>query len=178
MVPGPGPVNVAARGAGRVTGAVEYFSRLRLRTMSEDGPKDSPPARERVARGSRPVDRGNSVRPLERPRPRPRTRASASRRPPAPEPELGKQLDDLYNEVLELSRGPSTAAREQALEKAFMRLRALQQAEALQFRQQFEASLNAPLGAGRALLARVRELRRELENSAPANPAPPEADGA
>ncbi len=87
---------------------------------------------------------------------------------------VGEQIEQAYAEILaglEESGGDSPV-----VEAAFSRLRQLQDLEAQEFRQRFEAGLNLPVDAGAAILARARALRKELEDTASSNPAAPQAD--
>lgn len=84
------------------------------------------------------------------------------------------QIEDLYEEIIALAHEEPAEA--PMLERAYARLRELQMAEARQYREWFEASLNMPIDAGDRILARARTLREELEDTASSDPAVQDAD--
>jgi hypothetical protein len=81
------------------------------------------------------------------------------------------EIERLYDEIVSLIRDRSAEAASPALERAYARLIELQTAEAEQFRQRFEQSLEMPIDAGERILARARELREELEDLATSDAA-------
>lgn len=86
------------------------------------------------------------------------------------------RIERLYEHIQALVREPGTPVREREVERAFSRLRELQEDEARAFRQQFESALNLPLDAGVTILARARALRKELEDLTSPDPAAPHTD--
>jgi len=87
---------------------------------------------------------------------------------------VGEQIDQTYAEIM--ARMEESGGEPPEIDEAFSRLRRLQASEAQDFRQRFEASLNLPVDAGEAILARARALRKELEGVTSSNPASPQAD--
>jgi len=76
-----------------------------------------------------------------------------------------EEIEHLYARITALPRDRSTVGESnEEVERAFARLRELQQAEAEQYRDQFEAGLKMPIDAGDRILARAYALRKELED--------------
>jgi hypothetical protein len=95
----------------------------------------------------------------------------ALKRSAEPAVDLATRIDRLYDQIIAWTQEPSAAERGGEIEKAWLQLRKLQEAEAVQFRERFEASLAMPMDAGSNLRARARSLRSELEDLATAHPA-------
>ena len=130
--------------------------------LLEKDPEDRPPSASAVARELESI-------------------ADASRPPPrhAEPVAVEDQIERLYNEIIALTRAESSArgsSRADEVERAYARLLELQTAEAKQYRERFEASLNMPIDAGERILARARALREELEDLAPSDPAAQDTD--
>jgi hypothetical protein len=113
-----------------------------------------------------------------------KTSACQGGRPAAAEPvgqgSIEEQIDVLYDEIIALTETGQAGEekhREQEIERAYARLRELQEAEAREFRERFEASLEVPIDAGDQILGRARALRKELEDLATSNPAASQGDG-
>lgn len=68
------------------------------------------------------------------------------------------------------------ATRGEEIERAYARLQELQAAEAMSFRERFEASLEMPIDAGQQILDRARRLREELEDLAASDAAAGDSD--
>jgi len=114
-----------------------------------------------------PEDRPSSAAPVVR-----ELEALLSQSPDAPP--IEDQIESLYDEIIALTR--ESSPRTDEIEQAYARLQELQLAEARQYRERFEASLNMPIDAGEQILARARALRKELEDLASSDSAAQDAD--
>lgn len=95
----------------------------------------------------------------------------ASKRSAESAVDLATRIDRLYDQIIAWTQEPSADGRRGDIDQAWLQLRKLQEAEAVQFRERFEATLAMPLDAGSTLRARARSLRSELEALAAAHPA-------
>jgi len=96
---------------------------------------------------------------------------------PAESVAIEDQIESLYDRIIVLSREePKDESTRNEIERAYARLLELQAAEAKQFRERFEASLDMPIDAGEQILARARALRAKLEGLASSDTAAHEAD--
>jgi protein kinase-like protein/putative zinc finger protein len=92
--------------------------------------------------------------------------------------DLEGQIESLYDKLIDLAQQQPAdhGALEKEIERHYDRLLELQAAEAERFREQFEAGLTMPIDAGAEILDRIRALKEELEDLAPADTAAQEAD--
>jgi len=84
-----------------------------------------------------------------------------------PDPEPADEIGALYDELAVLTsdaNAESDSGLQQRIDAAWSRLRELQEVEAERFQEEFEERLSMPIDAGAQILARARELRRELED--------------
>ena len=87
---------------------------------------------------------------------------------------LEAEIETLYRHIDALTakqRADDSAQVAAELSDALARLRDLQQAEATQFREEFEARLTMPIDAGDQILRRAKKLREKLEDLTASNPS-------
>lgn len=95
--------------------------------------------------------------------------------------DVSADIERLYDRIITLAKNRSpaddNAASDEEIERCYGQLRLLQAAEARAFRADFEASLGMPVDAGKRILNRVADLRKELEDLASADDAAGDANG-